>query len=229
MECLLVISGREVFEFPTKKEIRLEYGTVLQRFYENVREISKREKKLLKLVSIKRKEIFKKSRLYLIHPLNKKQPSLSTKIYPSMDINGIISGYTGEGPKMIIPKEASIKFSFRLIENQKPEKIIKLVRNFVKEYIPRGVKWELKLLASGSPFYTPLDNEFIIRTKDILEKVFKNKTVFNRVGGSIPAAEILQRVYKKPIILTGFILLDSRIHHQTKTLVKRCFWKELKP
>jgi len=68
----LVISGREVFEFPTKKEIRLEYGTVLQRFYENVREISKREKKLLKLVSIKRKEIFKKSRLYLIHPLNKK-------------------------------------------------------------------------------------------------------------------------------------------------------------
>ncbi|MEM5875698.1 MAG: peptidase dimerization domain-containing protein [Candidatus Aenigmatarchaeota archaeon] len=142
-----------------------------------------------------------------------------------MDINVIISGYTGEGPKMIIPKEASIKFSFRLIANQKPEKIIKLVRNFVKEYIPRGVKWELKLLASGSPFYTLLDNEFIIRTKDILEKVFKNKTVFNRVSGSIPAAEILQRVYKKPIILTGFILLDSRIHALNENFSEKMFLK----
>ncbi|MEM0476586.1 MAG: M20/M25/M40 family metallo-hydrolase [Candidatus Aenigmatarchaeota archaeon] len=198
---------------------------LIPRFYEDVRKIDRKEKKLLKLASVREKEILKETKLYLLHPLDKKEPSFSSKIYPSMDINGIISGYTGEGAKTIIPKEATIKFSFRLIEYQKPEKIIKLVRSFIKENIPKGVKWELKLLGSAAPFYTPLDNEFIIRTKDILEKVFNNKVVFDRVGGSIPAAEILQRIYKKPIILTGFILPDSNLHAPNENFDEEMFFR----
>lgn len=207
----------------------LKTGKILiPRFYEDVRKIDKKEKELLRLASIKEKEILKETKLYLIHPLDKKEPSLSPKIYPSMDINGIISGYTQEGVKTIIPKEAAVKFSFRLIEYQKPEKIIKLVKNFIKKNIPKGVKWELKLLGSAAPFYTPLNNEFIVKTKNALERVFRNKVVFNRAGGSIPAAEVLQRIYKKPIILTGFTLPDDNVHAPNENLDEKMFFKGIK-
>lgn len=197
-------------------------------FYKEVRKINAKEKKLLKLASHKEKDILKEARLYFLYPLDKQDPSFSTKIYPSMDINGVISGYGGEGAKTIIPKEATVKFSFRLIEYQKPEKIIKLVRNFIKKHIPKGMKYELKVLGSASPFYTSINNQYVLKTKEILEKVFKNKVIFDRVGGSIPAAEILQRIFKKPIILTGFILPDCNLHAPNENFDEKMFYKGLK-
>ncbi len=194
-------------------------------FYKDLRKISFQERKILKRALLTEKEILKETKLYFIYPIDKKEPSLSTKIHPSMDINGIISGYTGEGAKTIIPKEATVKFSFRLVEYQKPEKIIKLVEKFIKNHIPKGMKYELKILGSASPFYTPIENEYIIKTKEILEKFFKQKVVFDRVGASIPSAEILQRIFKKPIILTGFVLPDCNIHAPNENFDEEMFWK----
>lgn len=194
-------------------------------FYNDVRKISQQEKNLLKKAPVSKENILKEAHLYLIYPLDKKDPLLSAKIYPSLDINGVVSGYTQEGIKTIIPKEASVKFSFRLIEYQKPEKIIKLVENFIKKNIFSGIKYELKVLGSASPFYTPIENEYILKTKEILEKFFPNEVVFNRLGGSIPAAEILQRIYKKPIVLTGFTLLDSNIHAPNENFDEEMFWQ----
>ncbi|BCX15606.1 MAG: hypothetical protein KatS3mg097_498 [Candidatus Parcubacteria bacterium] len=197
-------------------------------FYDDVRKIDNKEKRLLKLASQKVKDILKESKLYFLCSVDKKNPSFSTKIYPSLDVNGISSGYVGEGAKTIIPKEAIVKFSFRLIEYQKPEKIIKLVQNFIKKNIPQGMKYELKILGASSPFYTPINNEYTMKTKAILETIFKNKVIFDRVGGSIPAAEILQRVFKKTIILTGFMLPDCNIHAPNENFDEEMFWKGLK-
>ena len=194
-------------------------------FYQDLRKISSQERKILKRALLTEKEILKEAKLYLIHPTDKKEPSLSTKIYPSMDINGIIAGYTGEGAKTIIPKEATVKFSFRLVEYQKPEKIIKLVKKFIKNQIPKGMRYELKVFGSAAPFYTPINNEYIMKTKEILEKFFGQQVVFDRVGGSIPAAEILQRVFKKPIILTGFILPDCNLHAPNENFDEEMFRK----
>lgn len=147
------------------------------------------------------------------------------KIYPSFDVNGIIAGFTQEGVKTIIPSEATVKFSIRLVPNQNYKKIEKLVVDFIKKNLPKEVKYELKTFYGSNPFYTSLDNPYVEKTKKLLEQVFEKKTALNRSGGSVPAAEIISRVLKKPVILLGFILPDANLHAPNENFDEEMFWK----
>lgn len=151
--------------------------------------------------------------------------SLSAKIFPSFDCHGILSGYTQEGQKTIIPCEATVKFSFRLVEHQNPDEIERLVFDFVGKNLPKEVKWELTCLSKSAPFYTDVNNKFVKKTAEVLEEIFGNKPLLNRSGGSIPAAEILSRLFKKPIILTGFTLPDDNIHAPNENFDSAMFFK----
>ena len=99
-----------------------------------------------------------------------------------------------------------------------------LVFDFIKKNLPKEVKWELKCLSKSVPFYTDVKNEWVKKTASILKDVFGNEVIFNRSGGSIPAAEILQRLYLKPIILTGFTLLDDNIHASNENFDSEMFF-----
>lgn len=194
-------------------------------FYNDVRSISKEERKLLEAVARTDEGQIKEAGVYKILSLDKKQPYLSAKIYPSLDINGFVSGYAGEGAKTIIPRQAVVKFSCRLVEQQNPEKIEILVRDFIAKNLPEGVKYDLKILSKDHPFYTEINNRYVKKTAEILAGFFGNETRFNRTGGSIPAAEILQRLYKKPIILTGFTLPDDNLHSPNENFDEEMFLK----
>jgi acetylornithine deacetylase/succinyl-diaminopimelate desuccinylase-like protein len=181
-------------------------------FYKRVRRISDKEKKdLIKNVK-NANEIKKIAEVYTLNPLDKKYSLISAKIYPSLDINGFYSGYIGEGSKTIIPNYAKAKFSIRLVEYQKPKEIIDLVKKFIKNNMPKGIKYSLKVLVNAKPFFSDFNHPYIIKTAKVLGEEFKNKCVFMREGGSIPSAEILMNKFKKPVILTGFILEGSNIH-----------------
>jgi len=150
---------------------------------------------------------------------------LSTKIYPSFDINGIIGGYTGPGVKTIIPALARAKFSFRLIENQTPSVIEKLVNVFIKKNLPEGVKYSLKTLGKLDPFYTDIDNKYVKTTNKIFANIFGKQSLFTRSGGSIGAAATLSKLFNKPLILTGFTLADCDIHAPNENLDEKMFFK----
>ena len=150
---------------------------------------------------------------------------LSTKIYPSFDINGIIGGYTGPGVKTIIPALARAKFSFRLIENQTPSEIEKLVNVFIKKNLPEGVKYSLKTLGKLDPFYTDIDNKYVKTTNKIFANIFGKQSLFTRSGGSIGAAATLSKLFNKPLILTGFTLADCDIHAPNENLDEKMFFK----
>ncbi|MFZ6035485.1 MAG: M20/M25/M40 family metallo-hydrolase [Patescibacteria group bacterium] len=137
---------------------------------------------------------------------------LQSKIKPSMDINGISSGFTGTGFKTIIPSSAKVKFSFRLVENQDHDNVNRMVEKFIKDNLPDSVSYTLKSHGGAGPFYTDFNNPYAMKTAKILEEVFGHECYFNRSGGSIPAAEVLQRLFGKPIIITGFTLPDENIH-----------------
>ena len=149
----------------------------------------------------------------------------STKIHPSFDINGITGGYTGQGVKTIIPAVASAKFSFRLIENQTPDEIEKLVSNFIKNNLPKGVKYNLKTLGKLNPFCTDINNKYIKKTDQIFTEVFGKKTLFSRSGGSIGAVATLSKLFNKPLILTGFTLSDCNIHAPNENIDEEMFFK----
>lgn len=137
---------------------------------------------------------------------------LDSKVKPALDINGMISGFTGDGFKTIIPAEAIVKFSVRMIEDQKGPEINKIIDEFISRNMPPYAEYELLLKGDADPFFTDYNNRYAKKTATILEEVFGEKCLFNRSGGSIPAAEVLQRIFGKPIILTGFTLPDENIH-----------------
>jgi amidohydrolase len=196
---------------------------LIPKFYEKVRKIEKEELLLLKK-SLKSDEEEKKEASVFGLTEIEGFSSLSSKIFPSFDCHGIVSGFIGEGQKTVIPKEAKVKFSFRLVEYQHPKEIESLVFDFVKENLPKEVRWELKCLSKSAPFYTDVNNQSVKQTNKILKDVFGNEVIFNLSGGSIPAAEILQRLYKKPIILTGFTLPDDNIHAPNENFDSEMFF-----
>lgn len=194
-------------------------------FYDKVRKIDNKEVKLLKLVIRNNKEEKKEAGVYKIITQDNIHQSLIAKIYPSFDINGIYSGYTEEGIKSTIPCCATAKFSFRLVEFQDKNEIEKLIKNFIKINIPKGVKYKLSLFCKDSWFFTDINNEYMQTTAKIFSKFFGNKTLFNRSGASITAAEVFQRLFNKPVILTGFTLPDENIHAPNENFDEEMFWK----
>ena len=200
---------------------------LIPKFYEKLRKIEKDELLLLKKTLKSNEEEKKEAGVFGLTEIEGFS-SLSSKIFPSFDCHGIISGFIGEGQKTVIPKEATVKFSFRLVEHQDPKEIEAQVFDFVKENLPKEVKWELKCLSKSAPFYTDVKNEWVKKTAKILKDIFGNEVVLNRSGGSIPAAEIFQRLYKKPIILTGFTLPDDNIHAPNENFDSEMFFLGIK-
>jgi acetylornithine deacetylase/succinyl-diaminopimelate desuccinylase-like protein len=189
-------------------------------FYDTVKKINQKEKELL-------------GEFILDEETEKKNAGvkdfvgdfLSSKVLPSFEVNGILSGYTGPGTKTIIPAEAILKFSIRLVPEQKAEEIKKIIEKFIKENLPVQIDFELKMNDGCDPFYTDFENPYAKKTAEILTGVFENKTYFNRSGGSIAAAEVLQRLFAKPIILTGFTLPDENIHAPNENIDEEMFDK----
>ncbi len=198
---------------------------LIPHFYDEVRNISSKELTLLKKVEVSDEEMKKEAGTYTVLSYKDNPSYLISKIYPSFDVHGIQTGYTGEGSKTVIPHKVITKFSFRLVENQVPDQIEKLVKNFIKKTLQNGIKYEIKTLAQFSPFYTGIGDPYIKQTAKVLSSIFKNETLFNRAGGSIPAAEILQRLFKKPVILTGFTLPDEKAHSPNENFDEEIFWK----
>ncbi len=192
----------------------------ISEFYNSVKKISQKEKDLLEeFVSDDEEEKKNAGVKKFIGDF------LSSKVLPSFEVNGIVSGYTGQGAKTIIPNEATLKFSIRLVPDQKSQKIKKITEDFIKSNLPKGVDHVLEISDGGDPFYTDFENHYAKKTTEILSDVFKNKTYFNRSGGSIAAAEILQRLFGKPIILTGFTLPDENIHAPNENIDEEMFYK----
>ncbi len=200
---------------------------LIPHFYDQVRLPDKKEMNLLKKVVRKQAEELSSAQVFQLVP-SKIPSSLISKIYPSFDVHGIIGGYISEGGKTVIPKTAMVKFSFRLVENQKAEIIDQLVKKFVSDNLPEGVKFELKTLSKGEPFYTDFNNTYIEKTSHLLSKVFGHETIMNRSGGSVHAAGVLQKLFKKPVILIGFTLPDDRIHAPNENFDEEMFWKGIK-
>lgn len=196
---------------------------LIPHFYDAVRTPKKDELNALEELVGDEDSMRQEAGVFVTAPV--KNVHLAPKIEPAFDCNGIVGGYTGAGPKTVIPRSAKAKFSFRLIENQNPDEIERLVQEFIVTLLPKGVRHTLTTISKDAPFYTSLKNKYVEKTASILEETFSHKTLFNRSGGSIPVAELLQRVFSKPIIVTGFTLPDDNLHAPNENFDEEMFWK----
>jgi acetylornithine deacetylase/succinyl-diaminopimelate desuccinylase-like protein len=131
---------------------------------------------------------------------------------PTLEINGMFSGYTGEGAKTIIPATATAKISMRLVPNQTHKEITEKVTKFIREIAPPTVKIEINEMHGGNPVITPIDSIWIQKAKEALKMAFGKDPVFMREGGSIPICETFQNELKASPVLLGFGLPTDNIH-----------------
>lgn len=136
-----------------------------------------------------------------------------TMARPTLEINGISGGYSGEGIKTIIPSVATAKITCRLVPDQKPEHIQKLLVDHIHKVAPTGVDVSVKKEQfTAKPYKVEPTHELIQKAAKSYEKAFGQETVYARMGGSIPVVEWLDEIYGTPIVLLGFGTPDDRLH-----------------
>jgi acetylornithine deacetylase/succinyl-diaminopimelate desuccinylase-like protein len=137
---------------------------------------------------------------------------------PTFEVNGILSGFTGEGAKTVIPAVAMAKVSMRLVPNQDPDKIAQLFEDYVKKIAPKTVDVKFTRMHGGKPWMTEFDNRFVQAAGRAIEKGFGKTPVFNREGGSIPVVATFQEILGLPSVLFGVGLPDENAHAPNEKL-----------
>ena len=137
---------------------------------------------------------------------------------PSIDLNGVISGYTGEGAKTIVPRSASAKLSARLVANQDPDKILDLIEAFILGQAPDTVKARFVRHHTGNAYLGDTSHKAFISARKALQEAFDAPAVEIREGGSIPIVATFEEVLQAPCVLMGFGLPDQNIHGPNENL-----------
>jgi len=131
---------------------------------------------------------------------------------PTLDINGLWSGYSGPGPKTIIPSKAGAKLSSRLVANQDPEKIYTLLKKYIESITPPTVKVKVSLITKGKPALIPFDLPEMQAASRAYEKAWGHKPLFTRGGGSIPIVADISDMMKIPVVMMGYGLDSDGLH-----------------
>jgi acetylornithine deacetylase/succinyl-diaminopimelate desuccinylase-like protein len=131
---------------------------------------------------------------------------------PTLDCNGISGGFSGEGSKTIIPARAMSKITCRLVPDQEPEEIARLVAAHLKKVAPAGVHVKVTISPGGRPYLAPTDHPVFQVAKRAFAKAFGRPTVFIREGGSIPFVRTIADATGKPCLLMGFGQPDENAH-----------------
>ncbi|RMF32401.1 MAG: M20/M25/M40 family metallo-hydrolase, partial [Bacteroidetes bacterium] len=139
-------------------------------------------------------------------------PLEHTTIRPTLDVNGIWGGYTGEGAKTVLPSKAYAKISMRLVPHQDHAKIEKLFSEHFQRIAPPSVKVKVSALHGGQPAVTPTDTPEYRAAHRAMEKTFGKAPIPLRSGGSIPIVELFERVLGVKTVLMGFGLDSDDIH-----------------
>lgn len=146
-------------------------------------------------------------------------------IRPSLDVNGIWGGYTGEGAKTILPAQAFAKISMRLVPDQDNEKIAALFEKHFKSIAPAGVRVKVTYLHGGQAYVSPIDTVEYLAAARAMETAFGKKPIPVRSGGSIPIISAFERILGTKSILLGFGLDSDAIHSPNENYPLFNFYK----
>jgi acetylornithine deacetylase/succinyl-diaminopimelate desuccinylase-like protein len=133
-------------------------------------------------------------------------------IRPTCEVNGLLSGYTGEGSKTVLPSYAMAKVSCRLVPDQDPKKIERLFRKHVTKVAPQGVTVEVFVLHGGKPWRAKLEGRLYEAGARALRAAFGRDVIYAGEGGSIPIVPEFERVLGAPALLMGFGLPGENAH-----------------
>jgi len=181
-------------------------------FYDDVAVLSRQERKALNALPWKEKEFRKTVGAPAL--FGEKGYTIVEQLWirPTLEPNGIWGGYISEGAKTVIPSKAYAKLSTRLVPNQDPARIAKLVERHIRKLLPKAVTCKFEVLSTGKPWVASYSHPIFQKALHALEEGFGKKAVFIREGGSIPFVTQMHDTFKVPCVLLGFGLPDENAH-----------------
>jgi acetylornithine deacetylase/succinyl-diaminopimelate desuccinylase-like protein len=187
-------------------------------FYDDVRALDEREREEFKRLPFNEKQYRKNLGAPKLHGETGYSTLERTWARPTFEVNGLLSGFTGEGAKTVIPATAMAKISMRLVPNQDPNKIAGLFEAYVKKVAPKSVELKVTRMHGGKPWMTELDNAYVQAAARAIELGFGKSPVYTREGGSIPVVATFQSELNAPTVLFGFGTPDENAHAPNEKL-----------
>ena len=181
-------------------------------FYDRVLSLSDAERKMLAQVPFSEEEFKRDAGVNATWGEKGYTPREQTSTRPTLEINGIWGGFTGEGSKTVLPAKACAKISCRLVANQDHFEIAELLHKHLKLIAPPQVKVETRRLHGGHGALINLDSKYMRTASQVLQQVFGHAPVYEREGGSIPVVAAFQKVLGIDTIMLGFGLPDDNLH-----------------
>jgi acetylornithine deacetylase/succinyl-diaminopimelate desuccinylase-like protein len=148
-----------------------------------------------------------------------------TGIRPTLELNGIWGGYTGEGAKTVLPSKAFAKISARLVPNQSSDKITELLINHLQSIAPPYVEVKAALHHGGEPYMTPIDSTGYQAAAKAMETTFGKTPIPVRGGGSIPICALFEKELGIKIVFMGFGLDSDNLHSPNEKFNVDNFYK----
>ena len=181
-------------------------------FYDDVRELSAEEREEFNKAPFSKENYMKGVGVEELAGEEGYTTPERTGVRPTLDVNGMWSGYIGEGTKTIIPSTASAKISMRLVPHQDYEKIAELFEAHFRAIAPPTVKVDVKFLHGGAPYVSPTDLKAYQAAASAVEQTFGRRPLPFYSGGSIPIVSHFEKALGMKSILLGFGLSCDAIH-----------------
>lgn len=138
---------------------------------------------------------------------------------PTLDVNGLLSGYTGEGAKTVLPAKAMAKVSMRLVPDQDYRDVERKFAEHVRSLTPEGVSVRVEALHGGPPWYSEPRGPVFDAARRALAAEFGREPVFTRGGGSIPIVQHFEQTLGAPVVLIGFGLPGDNLHAPNESML----------
>src|SRR5690554_5276017 len=181
-------------------------------FYDKVEELSKEERDEMAKAPFSLEAYKKSLDIDAVYGETGYTTNERNSIRPTLDVNGIWGGYTGEGAKTVIASKAYAKISMRLVPHQDWENITQLFKTHFESIAPKGVKVEVKPHHGGQGYVTPIDSIGYQAASKAYFDSFGKTPIPQRSGGSIPIVSLFEQELKSKTILMGFGLDSDAIH-----------------
>ena len=187
-------------------------------FYDKVRKTDKTERAEINRLPTKAKHFLEQTGVPALWGEREYSPEERVSIRPTLEVNGLLSGFTGEGSKTVLPAWAMAKISCRIVPDQTPEMIEKAMIKYLKKHAPKTIRWEVKIISGSGAAITERDSLGVQALAKGLEQTWGKRPLFKREGGSIGVVVQLQKYAGVDSVLTGFGLPEDNAHSPNEKL-----------
>jgi len=194
-------------------------------FYDNVMDLTDEDRKAYKKLPFDEEEYKEKLGLKTLNGEKGYTTLERTSARPTLDVNGLWSGYQGEGAKTVLPSKAGAKISMRLVPDQDPKRVAELFTKQVNSLAPDTVTVNITEHHGGHPAITDLSFYGLQAAANAFNEVYDKEPLFTREGGSIPIVADFQKVLGAQSILMGFGLNSDAIHSPNEKFALKDFYR----